>query len=281
MPITEGRGGGIGGLCVNQSSICLRVPPVKTGDRSVYFAFCTLWVGLRSSFTTNPHFYYRSRATVSIRYRFECANLVFHDDDGTISRISWSEITFHEFASSTIGRWPLSNEAKPSPKRSSNRGEKLHNRSKAVANLFEYLFEDVETVEIIPCFSRIRVRGSSKAKKQSPSIERRSDPTEDPSIPLNRNPVTRSKTEEILDVNKSDVEANVDLPFGRSHVECYTGAEELLTVQRFYRRIDEQTRHWLIDEAIDSTRFERVTRSRRGICTGTIAISMLALCLLI
>ena len=178
-------------------------------------------------------------------------------------------------------RWPLSNEAKPSPKRCSNRGEKLHNRSKAVANLFEYLFEDVETVEIIPCFSRIRVRGSSKAKKQSPSIERRSDPTEDPSIPLNRNPVTRSKTEEILDVNKSDVEANVDLPFGRSHVECYTGAEELLTVQRFYRRIDEQTRHWLIDEAIDSTRFERVTRSRRGICTGTIAISMLALCLLI
>lgn len=117
--------------------------------------------------------------------------------------------------------------------------------------------------------------------KQSPSIERRSDPTEDPSIPLNRNPVTRSKTEEILDVNKSDVEANVDLPFGRSHVECYTGAEELLTVQRFYRRIDEQTRHWLIDEAIDSTRFERVTRSRRGTCTGTIAISMLALCLLI
>lgn len=107
-------------------------------------------------------------------------------------------------------RWPLSNEAKPSPKRCSNRGEKLHNRSKAVANLFEYLFEDVETVEIIPCFSRIRVRGSSKAKKQSPSIERRSDPTEDPSIPLNRNPVTRSKTEEILDVNKSDVEANVD-----------------------------------------------------------------------
>lgn len=79
-------------------------------------------------------------------------------------------------------RWPLSNEAKPSPKRSSNRGEKLHNRSKAVANLFEYLFEDVETVEIIPCFSRIRVRGSSKAKKQSPSIERRSDPIEDPSI---------------------------------------------------------------------------------------------------
>ena len=280
MPITEGRGGGIGGLCVNQSSICLRVPPVKTGDRSVYFAFCTLWVGLRSPFTTNPHFYYRSRATVSIRYRFECANLVFHDDDGTISRISWSEITFHEFASSTIDDDHC--QTRPNRLQRDARIEErnfttVQRRSPTYSNTYSKTWKLSRLFHVSHEF----VYGSSKAKKQSPSIERRSDPTEDPSIPLNRNPVTRSKTEEILDVNKSDVEANVDLPFGRSHVECYTGAEELLTVQRFYRRIDEQTRHWLIDEAIDSTRFERVTRSRRGTCTGTIAISMLALCLLI
>lgn len=85
----------------------------------------------------------------------------------------------------------------------------------------------------------------------------------------------------ILDVNKSDVEPNLDLPFARRMLE---EAEELLTVRRFYRIGNEQTNETVVDrwsDRFDSIRTGYTITTRHTGMPSPIAISMLALCLLI
>lgn len=98
------------------------------------------------------------------------------------------------------------------------------------------------------------------AKKQSPSIEPRSDPSKIHRFPpLNQNP-RRSKT------RRSSTSTRVtSSPTSICHSDVstsnVTGGRGTIDRSTFL-----STRQWLIDEAIDSTRFERVTRSRRGTC---------------
>lgn len=169
-------------------------PPVKTGDRSVYFAFCTLWVGLHSPLPRIP-ISITGHGPPFPSVTDSSTNLVFHDggtDDGTISR-TWSEITFLEFASSTDHcRTRL--DGQPSPKRSSNRGGNLTTKGGPKSSPRGQPIR-------IPIRRRRNRRDYSHefvsvqaAKKQSPSIEPRSDPSKIHRFPpLNQNP-RRSKT---------------------------------------------------------------------------------------
>lgn len=212
----------------------------EDGDRSVYFAS----VRFESASTPLYHeFPFLLPVTVfhplPIRPPILSSTTMLHRR-GTISR-TWSEITF------LPPWWPLSNELSRRPtisketiskeiRRSLEGSRRETLRSFKGANLFEYL---EETVEIIPCFSRIRV--------QSPrSIQGRSIDFLPESSTSTR--VTWSPTS-----------------ICHSHVECWRRPRNYWPFDvSIESATSKRTRQWLIDEAIDSTRFEQVTRSRRG-----------------
>lgn len=140
----------------------------EDGDRSVYFAS----VRFESASTPLYHeFPFLLPVTVfhplPIRPPILSSTTMLHRR-GTISR-TWSEITF------LPPWWPLSNELSRRPtisketiskeiRRSLEGSRRETLRSFKGANLFEYL---EETVEIIPCFSRIRVQSPRSIQGRS------------------------------------------------------------------------------------------------------------------
>lgn len=243
--------------------------------------FCILYALSRPPFpfTTNSHFYYRSRATVSIRYRFvhqSCLPRRWYRRWYNFAYVIWDNIPrirfFHRPLSDEARRPTISKEILESRR-------KPHRRSKAVpsrrhgANLFEYLFEDVETVEIILTNScrckrlRSKVPRSSLDQIWARSID---------SLPWTRIHVARRHG----DPRRQQEWRRAQHRFAIRTLarRMLQEAEELLTVQRFYRRANET----VVDRWSD--RFDSI-RTGYAITTrympSTIAISMLALCLLI